>query len=83
MAGNLENVGYALPGHACLYNIDMMEETANVLAVGAGAISKRVQPSIGRIERAPNVSEISHYISRVDEMLERKRALWQEIWPDL
>ena len=82
MAGNLENVGYALPGHACLYNIDMMEETANVLAVGAGAISKRVQPSIGRIERAPNVSEIGHYISRVDEMMERKRVLWQEIWPE-
>ena len=25
MAGNLENVGYALPGHACLYNIGNME----------------------------------------------------------
>jgi len=80
MAGNLENVGYALPGHACLYNIDMMEETANVLAVGAGAISKRVYPAIGRIERAPNVSEITHYITRVDEMMERKRALWAEEW---
>lgn len=83
MAGNLENVGYALPGHACLYNIDMMEETANVLAVGAGAISKRVQPAIGRIERAPNVSEIGHYISRVEEMAARKRALWQENWAEM
>lgn len=80
MAGNLENVGYALRGHACLYNIDMMEETANVLAVGAGAISKRVYPAMGRIERAPNVSEIGHYISRVDEMMERKRILWAEEW---
>ncbi|MBE5784036.1 MAG: coproporphyrinogen dehydrogenase HemZ [Clostridiales bacterium] len=80
MAGNLENVGYALPGHACLYNVDMMEETANVLAVGAGAISKRVYPAMGRIERAPNVSEISHYISRTAEMAERKRALWAEPW---
>ena len=80
MAGNLENVGYALPGHACLYNVDMMEETANVLAAGAGAISKRVYPAIGRIERAPNVSEISQYIERTDEMMERKRALWEESW---
>lgn len=80
MAGNLENVGYALPGHACLYNVDMMEETANVLAVGAGAISKRVYPAMGRIERAPNVSEIGHYITRPDEMMERKRALWAEPW---
>ena len=80
MAGNLENVGYSLPGHECVYNVDMMEELGHVLAVGAGAISKRVNPKIGRIERAPNVSEISQYIDRVEEMLERKRALWQEKW---
>ena len=80
MAGNLENVGYSLPGHECIYNVDMMEELGHVLAVGAGAISKRVNPKIGRSERAPNVSEISQYIDRVEEMLERKRALWQEKW---
>ena len=81
MAGNLENVGYALPGHECLYNIGMMEETANVLAVGAGAISKRVDVTGGKIQRAPNVSDIEHYIARVDEMAERKRALWTQMWP--
>ena len=80
MAGNLENVGYALPGHECVYNIDMMEEVGHVMAVGAGAISKRVDPEKGRIERAPNVSEISQYIDRMPEMLERKRALWREAW---
>ncbi len=80
MAGNLENVGYALPGHECVYNVDMMEETGHVMAVGAGAISKRVDPAVGRIERAPNVSEISQYIGRAGEMLERKRALWREDW---
>ena len=81
MAGNLENVGYALPGHECVYNIDMMEETGHVLAAGAGAISKRVDPAVGRIERAPNVSEISQYIERNEEMLARKRQLWAEKWP--
>jgi len=60
--------------------VDMMEETANLLAVGAGAISKRVYPAMGRIERAPNVSEISHYISRTEEMAQRKRVLWAEPW---
>ncbi len=80
MAGNLENVGYALPGHECLYNIGMMEETAHVLAVGAGAISKRVQPEKGRIQRAPNVSDIENYIDRVSEMVERKKELWAESW---
>ena len=76
MAGNLENVGYALPGHECLYNVDMMEETGSVLAVGAGAISKRVYPGGGYIQRAPNVSDIAHYIARADERAARKDALY-------
>ena len=77
MAGNLENVGYAKPGYACRYNIDHMEETTSVLALGAGGISKRVFGNEARIERAPNVSNIDHYIARVGEMIDRKRVLWQ------
>ena len=73
MAGNLENTGYALPGHACLYNVDIMEETSHILAMGAGGISKRIWPEEGHITRAPNVSNILEYISRTDEMIGRKR----------
>ena len=76
MAGALENVAYARPGAECLYNVLMMEETGHVLALGAGAISKRVAPSGGKIVRAPNVGNIDVYISRVDEMVERKRQLF-------
>ena len=76
MAGNLENTGYALPGHACLYNVDMMEETTHVLAMGANGISKRIWPEEGRITRAPNVANITEYISRVDEMIQRKKDLF-------
>jgi len=75
MAGNLENVGYAKRGMACLYNIGNMEETAKVLALGAGAITKWLFPRERRIERAPNVKNIEEYIARVDEMTARKRAL--------
>ena len=75
MAGNLENVGYAKPGKACLYNIGNMEETVSVLALGAGAISKWLFDRRMRIERAPNVRNIEEYIRRVDEMAERKRAV--------
>lgn len=77
VAGNLENVGYARAGRECLYNIDLMEETTSVLALGAGAISKRIFPGGTRIERAPNVREIGNYIARVDEMIARKRQLWE------
>ena len=76
MAGNQENVGYALPGHACLYNVDIMEETTHIIAVGAGGISKRVYPEEGHIGRAPNVSNIAQYIERVGEMGERKWGLF-------
>ena len=75
MAGALENVAYARAGAECVYNVRMMEETGHVLALGAGAISKRIAPSGGRIVRAPNVGNIEEYIRRVGEMCERKEAL--------
>ena len=77
MAGNQENIGYAIPGHACQYNVDIMEETSHILALGAGGISKRVYEDEGHIGRAPNVANIEHYIARVDEMVQRKRELFE------
>ena len=76
MAGNLENTGYALPGHECIYNVDIMEETSHILALGAGGISKRIYPEEGHIGRAPNVSHIETYIGRLEEMIQRKRELF-------
>ncbi len=40
--GNYENVGFALEGAECLYNVYMMEEVHSIFAVGAGAVSKLV-----------------------------------------
>lgn len=40
MVGNLENVGYALPGTEGLYNVFMMEELHTIFAAGAGAVTK-------------------------------------------
>jgi oxygen-independent coproporphyrinogen-3 oxidase len=65
MRGNLENVGYALPGTECVYNIDMMEETHDIVAMGAGAVSKRMYYGENRHERAPNPKSIVDYISRI------------------
>ena len=74
MAGNLENVGYAKKGKESLYNIVIMEEVQDIIAMGAGASSKFIYEN-GRIERAINVKSINDYISRSDEMIERKRRL--------
>ena len=78
MAGQQQNVGYARAGAACLYNVDIMEETNSIIACGAGAISKRVFADRGlRIERAPNVSNVAVYVERVAEMEQRKEALFR------
>ena len=44
------------------------------MALGAGSISKRVYPD-RRIERCENVKDVDQYIERIDEMIERKKAL--------
>ena len=76
MAGNLENVGYSLPGAVCVYNIDMMEDGMSIIAHGAGAMTKRVFENGGRIERVPNNKDIQTYISRIDEINAEREALF-------
>ena len=77
MAGNLENVGYAAPGKAGIYNILIMEEKQTIAAVGAGSTTKAVFPD-GRIARADNVKDIEQYLSRIGEMIQRKRDLFEK-----
>ena len=73
--GNLENVGWCLPGKECLYNIYMMEEIHTVLAVGAGAVTKLKEPDGAYIERIFNFKYPYEYNSRFDELIERKNRI--------
>lgn len=74
MKGNFENVGYAKVDKAGIYNILIMEEKQTIVALGAGGSSKLVFDHGRRIERVENVKDVSNYISRIDEMIERKRV---------
>ncbi len=76
-SGRLENVGYAKPGKVCKYNVDIMEETHDIYASGAGAISKRIFGN-GRIERLAEVKEIKGYLERIDEMIEKKIEFFRD-----
>ena len=88
IAGNFENVGYAKVDKAGIYNILIMEEKQSIVAVGAGASTKIVvpddkviiDPKTGnprRLIRSENVKDVEQYISRIDEMIERKgELLW-------
>lgn len=69
---NQENVAYARPGKECLYNIFMMEELETILALGSGGSTKYVIGGENRVERVENVKNVEDYISRIDEMIERK-----------
>lgn len=72
MAGNFENVGYALPGKECRYNIEIMEERQSILAFGAGAVSKRFFAKENRLERFGNPRDIDTYLKQLSELIEEK-----------
>lgn len=83
MAGNMENVGYAKPGKAGVYNVLIMEERQTIIACGAGSSTKRVWQEANpdgthRIERCENVKDVAQYIARIDEMIGRKQKLFAE-----
>ena len=79
IAGNFENVGYAELDKAGIYNILIMEEKQTILAAGAGASTKvlldKKEVDLVHVE---NVKNITEYINRIDEMIERKGEwLWR------
>jgi len=81
IAGNHENVGYAKPGKVGIYNILMIEECQEILAAGAGAISKYINHDVpvnekGKREtivRDANPKDIGMYIEQIDDILIKKR----------
>ena len=76
MMDNLENVGYAKQGKDSIYNVDMMEETATILAVGAGSMTKGVFNRGSRIDRVPNPKDLKTYFEKLPVLLEEKRMLF-------
>lgn len=79
MAGNFENVGYGLPGKEGIYNILIMEEKQTIVALGAGATTKFVLNHATQMERVGNVKDVREYITRIDEMIDRKKKRMKEL----
>lgn len=78
MVGGHENVGYSKSGHECLYNVAMMGDKNTVIALGAGAISKKMilNEDGMHMERFPNLKDISSYLSRIDELIAKKQMFF-------
>ncbi|MCQ2524530.1 MAG: coproporphyrinogen dehydrogenase HemZ [Lachnospiraceae bacterium] len=76
MAGNFENTGYAKENAYGIYNILIMEEMQTIVACGAGTVTKRVF-SDGSAKRCDTHKDVDLYISMIDDMIERKRKLFE------
>ncbi len=74
MSGSFENVGWAQPGAVCAYNIVMMEELQSVLSLGAGGITKLVEPDRRKIVRLNNPKYAKEYLDRWEDVAADKRA---------
>lgn len=78
--GNLENVGYALPGRESIYNILIMEEVQTIIGLGCGAASKFIDPDTGKIERFANPKDPKSYNERYEEYTEKKLQILQQLF---
>lgn len=76
MRGSLENIGYALEGKECVYNIDMMEDTTSIMAHGANSMTKRIFDADKRVTRIPNPKDVETYINKLDTITQEKRRLF-------
>ena len=76
-AGGLENVVWCKEGKACIYNIDVMEEISDNIAVGANAISKKLFEA-DRIERHATPKDLPTYINKIDKIIAERNKLFLE-----
>ena len=72
----LENVGFALEGTECLYNVAMMTDKRDVLAIGAGSVSKRMFDN-GRLERFSTTKDVIGYIREPEEIAKGKLTFFE------
>jgi oxygen-independent coproporphyrinogen-3 oxidase len=78
--GNLENVGYSIPGQESIYNIMIMEEKQTILGLGCGASSKFVHPETGKITRFANPKDPKSYNDGFVKYTEEKIDILNELF---
>ena len=78
MAGGLENVGFCKKGTASHYNICMMEELSDVVALGSGGVSKLCSQGGRKVNRVVNPKFPKEYIERIDTIVKGKEDLLED-----
>jgi len=80
MLQNLENIGFSKKSFECIYNMQIMEEKQTIIAFGADAVTKAVINRENRIERQHNIKDVKLYIERINEMINKKLDILEQIW---
>jgi oxygen-independent coproporphyrinogen-3 oxidase len=78
--GGQENVGWALPGTECRYNVIMIEERQDLVGLGGGASSKFLRGG-GRLVSSNNPKDVLMYIDRLPRLIEDKLQLLEQQTP--
>lgn len=78
--GNLENVGYAMPGQESIYNIMIMEEQQTILGLGCGAASKFIHPKTGKITHFANPKDPKSYNDNYEHYTNKKIEIMEELF---
>ena len=75
-----ENIGYSKEGKESVFNIEMIEENQNTMALGGGGISKIVieeKNGIDYIERYVNPKDPALYIKELDKRCQEKFEMFK------
>lgn len=80
MTGNLENVGYSLPGKECLYNMQIMEERQTVIGIGPAAGTKAVNCETFDLKKCYNAKDVLAYISNLPVYLRERQLLLDNLF---
>lgn len=78
--GNLENVGYAIPGKESIYNIMIMEELQTIIGLGCGASSKFIHPANGKFTHFANPKDPKSYNDSYKAYTDQKVRILSEIF---
>ncbi|MEW9501679.1 coproporphyrinogen III oxidase [Jeotgalibacillus marinus] len=79
--GNLENVGYAMPGEESLYNIIIMEEVQTIVGLGCGAASKFIDHATGKITHFSNPKDPKSYNDGFMDYTKKKIDYLEALFP--
>ncbi|MBE6037787.1 MAG: coproporphyrinogen dehydrogenase HemZ [Anaerofustis stercorihominis] len=73
-----ENVGYALPGHECSYNIAMMGYHRSIYSAGASSSTKIIFD--GGYKNIFTPKEFSLYVNSIDSVIDKKLSQMENVF---